>query len=101
MEFRHGAQEIEMCRAPFGDIVVIVAVRNRAADHEQDHLAQRIHHLAGLARVLDDREMIQQTAPPRTWHNVEHGDLPNRKAHRITPGKQPVASIDPSSQNRR
>src|SRR6266699_1483098 len=85
VEFRHGTQEIEIYLAPIGDVLVIVTVGDRAADDEQNDLAQRIHDLPGLAGVLDGRKMIEQTAQARLRQNGEHGGLPNRKAPGITP----------------
>jgi hypothetical protein len=44
---------------------VIVAARDRAAHHQEQHLAQRIHDLPGLPRILDLREMIEQRGEAR------------------------------------
>jgi hypothetical protein len=43
MEFGKAAQEGEVRLAPIDDVVVIVAARDRAAHHQEQHLAQRIH----------------------------------------------------------
>src|SRR5271156_134392 len=93
VEFRHGTQEFEVRLAPIGDVLVIVTVGDRAADDKQNDLMQRIHDLPGLAAVLDGRKMIEETAKAWLGQNVQHGELPNRKAHGITPAENQVASI--------
>ena len=65
MEFGKAAQEGEVRLAPIDDVVIIVAARDRAAHHQEQHLAQRIHDLPGLPRILDLREMIEQRGEPR------------------------------------
>jgi hypothetical protein len=47
---------------PRGDRVVIVAVGNRAANHEQKNLRERMGDPPRLARILDYRKMIQKGA---------------------------------------
>ena len=59
------AQEIEVCGAPGGDVLVIVAVGDGAADDEQQHLGQRMQDPPHVARVLDRSEMIQQRREAR------------------------------------
>jgi len=65
MEFGKAAQEGEVRLAPIDDVVVIVAARDRAAHHQEQHLAQRIHDLPGLPRILDLREAIEQRGKAR------------------------------------
>ena len=48
--------------APGGDVVVVVAVRHGAADHQQQHLRERVGDPPHVARVLDGGEMLQQHA---------------------------------------
>jgi hypothetical protein len=55
-------QEVEVPVPPQNDVVVVVAGRHRAADHQKQHLTLRIHHLARLATVLDRRKMLQKAA---------------------------------------
>jgi hypothetical protein len=54
------AQEGEVRVAPIDDVVVIVAARDRAAHHQEQYLAQRIHDLPGLPRIRDLSEVIEQ-----------------------------------------
>ena len=49
----------EVRLAPIDDVVVIVAARDRAAHHQEQHLAQRIHDLPALPRIRDLGEMIK------------------------------------------
>jgi hypothetical protein len=66
VELGKAAQERQMRRAPINDVIVIVAARDRPADHHQEqHLAQRIGDLPGLPRILDLRKVIEQRAQPR------------------------------------
>jgi hypothetical protein len=54
------AQEGEVRVAPIDDVVVVVAARDRAAHHQEQYLAQRIHDLPGLPRIRDLSEVIEQ-----------------------------------------
>ena len=58
------AQEGEMRLAPVGDPLVVVVVGDRGADHQQQHLGQRMRHAPGLARVLDRAEVLEQRGQP-------------------------------------
>src|SRR3546814_8769345 len=51
--------------APGGDVIVVVAVGDRAADRQQQHLRQRMRHTPRIARVLDLRKMLQKRSQPR------------------------------------
>ena len=81
------AQEIEVLVAPQDNIIIIVAGRHRAADHQKQHLAQRIHHLARLAGVLDLRKMLQKARAAQRGGFV-HGFLPNER--KPFPSHQPI-----------
>ena len=59
------AEEIEVRRPPGGDVLVIVAVGDRAADHQQQHLRQRVQDAPHVARVLDLGEVIEQRREAR------------------------------------
>jgi hypothetical protein len=52
VELRKAAQERQMRLAPIDDIFIIVAARDRAADQQEQNLAQRIGDLPGLPRIL-------------------------------------------------
>ena len=69
--------------APGGDVVEVVAGRDRGAHHQQQHLAQRIHHPPGLARVLKLGKVLQkqrQAVPRRVIQDRDSGHraLPQR-----------------------
>ena len=51
--------------APGGDVVVVVAVGHRPADHQQQHLWQRMGHAADVARAVDPGKMLQQNGQAR------------------------------------
>jgi hypothetical protein len=53
------AQEVQMRLAPGGDVVVVVAVGDGGADHEQQDLGQRMTDAAHVARVVDRRKVLQ------------------------------------------
>jgi len=59
-ERRKAAQEIEMELAPGRDVVEIVARANRAANHQKQHLGQRINDAPGLPPVWNLRKMLQK-----------------------------------------
>jgi hypothetical protein len=59
------AEERQMRGPPIGDGVVIVAVGNRGADHQQQGLAQRVENAANIERVLDAGEMLEQRGQAR------------------------------------
>ena len=54
------AQEGQMCRAPGGDVLVVIAIRDGPADHRQQDLRERMQDPPDVARVLHRREVIQQ-----------------------------------------
>jgi hypothetical protein len=56
------AQERQMSLAPLRDALVVVAIRDRAADHQKQDLRQGMRHPPGLARILDDGEVVQKGA---------------------------------------
>jgi hypothetical protein len=58
--------------APFGDPFVIVAIGNRAANHQQQHLRQGVRHAPRFARVLDHgKKMVEQRPKTRLfWSNL-------------------------------
>src|SRR6202050_264351 len=96
------AQKREIDLAPGGDRLVVVAVRHRAADHEQQHFRQRVGDTPRLARILNRRKIGEKRLQPRLL--FEHG---KGKAHgggsRITPPTQnhafsnPLILVNPSS----
>ena len=46
--------------APGGDVVVIVAIRDRAANDKEQDLGQRMHDPADIARIVDRGEVLQK-----------------------------------------
>ena len=59
------AEEVEMRRAPAGDVLVVVAVGDGAADDEQQDLRQRMQDPPHVARVLHLGEVIEQRREAR------------------------------------
>ena len=51
--------------APGGDVVVVVAVGDGRADHQQQDLGQRVRDATDIARVGDGGEVIEQNAEAR------------------------------------
>ncbi len=45
---------------PGGDVVIIVAVGDRATDHQQPDLGQRVGDAAHIARIVDGGQMLRQ-----------------------------------------
>jgi len=45
-------KEVQMGLSPGGDVVVVVTVGDRAADHQQQDLRQRMADPAHIARVI-------------------------------------------------
>jgi hypothetical protein len=58
-------QERQMRPAPIDNVIIVIAVRNRPANHQEQHLAERIGDLPGLSRILDLSEVIEQQTQPR------------------------------------
>ncbi len=97
------AQEADVRVAPGGDGVEMIAIGHGGADDEQQHLAQRMRDAPGLARVVDDREMVEKRLQTRLL--FEHGE---GEAHdggsRITPPignhlfSNPLTAVNPNSE---
>src|SRR5487761_1315060 len=65
---------------PLGNEVEVVAVRDRAAYHQQEYLLQRVSHPPRLTVVLNDGEMSEQRPKPRFLRHIlsvkaHRGDL--------------------------
>jgi len=60
MEFRKGAQEIEVLPAPSANVFEIVATGDRRTDDQQHHLLERIHHPPGVPVIAKFGKMVQQ-----------------------------------------
>src|SRR6266702_4056841 len=52
---------------PIDDVVIVVAARNRAADHQKQHLAQRICDFPRLPSILDGRQVVEQHPAVAVW----------------------------------
>lgn len=53
-------KEIEMRLAPGGDIVVVVAIRDRAANDQEQNLRQRMEDPPDITRVVNRRKVFQK-----------------------------------------
>ncbi len=85
------AQERQMRLAPIDDVVIVVTSGNRAANHQQQDLRQRVRHAPLLARVAEMREMLQKAGEARLLNNGVHG---RRAPNQIdSPRQSPSASI--------
>ncbi len=51
--------------APGGDVLVLVAIGDGAADHEKQHLRLRMQDAPHVARVFDLGEMVEQRREAR------------------------------------
>jgi hypothetical protein len=60
VEFGKAPQKRQMRLSPIGDILIVVAVRDRPAHNQEQNLAKRIGDLPGLPRILDLRQVIEQ-----------------------------------------
>jgi hypothetical protein len=56
------SQEVQVGVAPRGNMVVVVAVGDGAADHQEQDLGQRVGNATDVARVVDGGEVVQQCA---------------------------------------
>jgi hypothetical protein len=65
VELGESPQERQMRFSPVNDVIIVVAICDRPAHHQEQHLAQRIGDLTGLTRVLDLGKVIQQK--PQPW----------------------------------
>ena len=65
VELGESPQERQVRLSPVNDVVIVVAIRDRPAHHQEQHLAQRIGDLPGLTRVLDLGKVIEQK--PQPW----------------------------------
>ena len=100
---QEATQERQMRFAPFGDPFVIVAIGNRAADHQQQHLRQRVRHPPRLARVFDDGKMVEQRPKTRLVGKIERrGHSWRRLRIKATQPNQtfrkPETAVNPSSE---
>ena len=89
VEGREAAQELQVMPAPGGDVVEVVAGGDGAADHQQQDLAQRIHHPPGLARVLELGKVLQQQRQAISRRFLEDRD----SGHLRSPSESPRQGI--------
>jgi hypothetical protein len=83
--------------APFGDPLIVIAIGDRAAHHEQQHFRQWMRHPPLLPRILHDRQMIQQCSKARLLRRNDRGD-----AHGVAPNQRHTTESDfPQAENRR
>ncbi len=88
------AQERQMPLAPGRNGVIVVAVRHRAANHQQQHLRQGMRHAPSLPGILDDGKMVEERPKTRLLLKNSEG-----KAHgggsRISPPQENHAKCNP------
>src|SRR5262245_41393598 len=64
-----------MSLTPRRDPFIVIAIRDGAADHQQQHLRKRVSHPPRLTRVFNHREMVEQCTQTRLCsrkHQVKH-----------------------------
>lgn len=78
-------QKIEMPIPLQPDRLIAVAIRDRSAHRQQQHLRQRIGHLMRRTPILDHRKMIEQRLQPRPLAKSRfpliHARLLQQRAH--------------------
>lgn len=75
-------QERQMGVPPGRDVIVVVAIGDRPANHQQQDLRQGVRHSPRLARILDGGEMVEQGTKARFLAKGRsgqgHGASPNQ-----------------------
>src|SRR5215212_1328357 len=84
--------------APIHDVVIIIAGRDCAAHHQEQHLRQGISHPPLLAGVSHRREMVQQATQARLLAECFHprGSHPSELPRNHEP-RCPLRAVNPSS----
>jgi hypothetical protein len=62
VELRKAPQKGQVRFAPIDDLVVVITVRDRGTDDQEQNLSKRIGDLPRLPRILDLRKVIEQQA---------------------------------------
>lgn len=78
------AQEADVGLAPRCNSVEVIAIGHGGADDEQQHLAKRMRDAPGLARVVNDREMVEKRFQTRLLFENCEGEA-HHGGSRITP----------------
>jgi hypothetical protein len=96
-------QEREMRLAPGRDPLVIVAIADRPAYDEQQHIGQRMRHPPRFARVFDNREMIEQLPKARLTDEIRVAEVYDggsriNAAQRNHTFQQALDAVNPSSE---
>jgi hypothetical protein len=92
VELRKAPQKRQVRIAPFDDLVVVIAVRDRGADDQEQNLAKPIGDLPGLPRSRDLRKVIEQQASRGLAENADKSSIgPSRITRQLGPGNQCVA----------
>ena len=68
------AEEVEVRGPPGGDVLVVVAVGDGAADHQQQDLVEPVEDAPHVARVLHHREVLEQRRKARLPGQCLGGD---------------------------
>ena len=95
---QEAAQKGQIVIAPVGDVLEVIAGRDRAADHEHQQLGQRMRHPPTLTIILDQSEMVEQQPQARLLVRLKHGSgLRITAADRIRNPRDPETVVNPSS----
>lgn len=78
---QEAAQKGEMRLAPVRYALVVIAIRNRAADHQQQDLGQRMGDPPRFTRILDRAQMLEQHSQPglRAKRNIGIGQVVGKR----------------------
>ena len=81
MKRQKTAQKVQMRLTPGRNVVKVVARGDRCTDHHQQHLRQGMRHMPAIARVFNDREMLQKNGKTRLGTNSFHEEGSRYKKH--------------------
>lgn len=74
-----------MRQPPIGNSIIIIAVANGAADHQQQHLRQGMGHPPRLARVFNGRKMIEKRFEARLLETYQASNRHGRCSESVVP----------------
>ena len=91
------AQELQVRLAPVDDVFVVVAIGDRGADRQEQHLPQRIGDAPRLAHIFDRCEMLQKQRQARLGKApIVHENTPESdRSKKITAAQPAKARVNP------